>query len=175
MIAITRVQVAMALKSTIGTRINRSTPIFERLEDRQMFSAGALDPFDPTVATGGIIIGETVGFPVAAVTVQKDGKAILVGKLGNDFGVARLNANGVLDQSFGTGGVTRADFGGSRGDFATCVAIQPNGKIVVAGRRNNASDFLYGDQGEFAIARFNSNGTLDNTFDGDGRATVDFS
>lgn len=137
-----------------------------------MFSGGALDP---TFGNGGKVIAEKIGFPAAAIAVQSDGKVIAVGKLANDFAVARLNVDGKLDQSFGFHGISRADFGGGRGDFATSVAIQPNGKIVVAGRRDQHDSFLYGDQGQFAVARFNTNGTLDNSFDGDGRLTVDFS
>jgi uncharacterized delta-60 repeat protein len=148
-----------------------SPPMFEPLEDRRMFSAGDLDP---TFGSGGKVIAEKVGFPVAAVTVQNDGRVIAVGRLLNDFAVARLNPDGKLDQTFGDHGVARADFGGSRGDFASCVAVQPNGKIVVAGRRDNHSDFAFGDQGEFAVARFNTNGTLDTSFDGDGKASIDF-
>src|SRR5439155_13140721 len=57
---------------------------------------------------------------------------------------------------------------------ATCVAVQPNGKIVVAGKRDNGALTILGDHGQFAVARFNVNGTLDNTFDGNGRLTIDF-
>lgn len=149
----------------------RTSAIFERLEDRQMFSGGALDP---TFGTGGKVIAEKIGFPVAAITVQNDGKVIAVGKLANDFAIARLNVDGKLDQTFGFHGVARADFGGNRGDFATSVAIQPNGKIVVGGVRAHASLTIFGTHDNFAVARFNSNGTLDNSFDGNGRLTIDF-
>jgi uncharacterized delta-60 repeat protein len=70
--------------------------------------------------------------------------------------------------------VATANFGGSRGDFANAVAIQSDGKIVAVGRRDNVSIVDFGDQGDFAIARFNADGTLDKSFSGDGKQTIDF-
>lgn len=61
-------------------------------------SAGDLDP---TFGVGGKVLAETVGFPVADLAVQPNGKIVVVGKLNNDFAVARLNANGTIDKSFG--------------------------------------------------------------------------
>src|SRR4051794_20420450 len=150
-----------------------SSGCFEQLESRRMLSAGDLDP---TFGTGGKLVSEQVGFNVNGLAVQRDGKIVAVGMLNNDFGVARLNANGTLDTSFGGNGTgtTTADFGGNRGDFANTVAIQPDGKIVVAGRRDNFSIVDFGDHGDFAIARFNADGTLDKSFSGDGKQTLDF-
>ena len=140
----------------------------EPLEGRQMMAAGDLDL---TFGNGGkVIAAETVGHPVADVAVQSDGKLVVVGSLNNDFAVTRFNANGTLDRTFGGGGFVRSDFGGSGGDFARAVVVQPNGKIVVVGSRgeNGARDDTV-----FAVARYNPNGTPDNTFDGNGLATYD--
>lgn len=73
-------------------------------------------------------------------------------------------APGSLDPTFGTGGIAAADLDGN--DFPAAIALQPDGKIVVAGTGSVTGD------SHFTIARFNSNGLLDPTFDGDGEKTV---
>ncbi|MGE3842572.1 MAG: hypothetical protein AB7I50_13385 [Vicinamibacterales bacterium] len=105
-----------------------------------------------------------------AAVVQPDGKIVVVGPtVGavSTFAVSRVNPDGSLDSTFGSGGrllvpafVTQA--------VATAVALQPDGKIVVAGYRVLAT----GD--DFAVVRVNSNGTLDTSFDADGKQTIDF-
>ncbi len=85
---------------------------------------------------------------------------MVVGRAGNFFGVARYNFNGILDTSFSGDGLVTTDFSGTTSDEANAVAIQADGKIVVAGRA--------GANG-FAVARYNTNGTLDTTFSGDGK------
>jgi uncharacterized delta-60 repeat protein len=151
---------------------NGSAPRFELLEDRRLFAAGDLDP---TFGNKGKIIAEAVGFPVADIAVQRDGKIVAVGELNKNFAVARLTFDGKLDRTFGGGdGIAQADFGGDRGDRANAVAIQADGKIVVGGQMDDTSFTTLADVGGFAVARFNSDGALDNTFDGNGRLTVDF-
>ena len=108
-----------------------------------------------------------------AVVVQPDGKIVVVGSDTLHFSVARLNPNGALDTIFATAavpGILQVDFGGY--DFAQAVALQPDGKIVIAGYTGPA----VGGAGpnDFAIARVHSNGTIDTTFSGNGRQTVDF-
>lgn len=83
--------------------------------------------------------------------------------LNPDFALARYNPDGSLDPSFdGDGKVTTNLNGGW--DFAQALILQPDGKLVVAG---NSS-------GQFALARYNSNGSLDTSFDGDGSVITDF-
>jgi uncharacterized delta-60 repeat protein len=77
-------------------------------------------------------------------------------------------ASGDLDPSFGSGGVVTTDFGG-RGDVALGVAIQPDGKIVVAGN-SSARDVFNVD---FALARYNPDGTLDSSFGSGGTILSD--
>ena len=97
------------------------------------------------------------------VALQGDGKIVVVGGGANgDFALARYNPNGSLDTSFSGDGKQTADFGGS--DGATGVALQGDGKIVAVG----------GSGGDFALARYNSNGSLDPSFSGDGLETTDF-
>ena len=103
-----------------------------------------------------------------AVAIQADGKIVVAGSLGGDFLVARYNTNGTLDTTFSGGGMVATDFGGSGTDSAFAVAIQSDGKIVVAGNAGLSNNARVG------VARYNANGTLDNTFSGDGRFTMDF-
>ena len=99
-----------------------------------------------------------------AVLVLPNGKILLAGFSGPEGGniqVARLNANGALDTTFGTGGKAPVDFGGD--DFGLAMARQANGRILVAGRSS---------AGGAVVARLRTNGTLDPDFDGDGRVTL---
>jgi uncharacterized delta-60 repeat protein len=98
-----------------------------------------------------------------ALAVQPDGKIVLSGFTGTgfnggDFALARYSANGVLDPAFGSGGKVVTDIGGPSGaDNAHSVAIARGGKIVAAGTTS-------ANGGDFALARYNSDGSLDPTF-----------
>jgi uncharacterized delta-60 repeat protein len=136
-----------------------------------MLSGGELDP---SFGTGGKIDGTPFGFNPADVAIQSDGKIVAVGEYGNEFAMSRLNANGTLDSTFAGGyRIQSTAFGGNRGSAAFAVAIQPDGRIVVAGVKRNYSIYAFGTHNEMAVARYNANGTLDATFDGDGRKTID--
>jgi uncharacterized delta-60 repeat protein len=107
------------------------------------------------------------GFDQAnAVAIQADGKIVAAGAAaisGTDLAVARYKADGSLDPSFDSDGMLTTDYGfGS--SFAQDVAIQPDGKIVAAGF-GAATGF------DFFLTRYNSNGSLDTSFDGDGKVT----
>lgn len=106
------------------------------------------------------------------VVVQADGKilAVGVGATGlSDFALSRYSPDGVLDSTFGRDGKVSTDFG--KHDYAEAVALQADGKIVVAGTVVGTSP---GDSYMFGLARYNSNGSLDSTFDGDGKVITDF-
>jgi uncharacterized delta-60 repeat protein len=108
-----------------------------------------------------------------AVAIQPDGKIVVVGSArfpsGNyDFALARYNPNGSLDTSFSGDGRVTTGFCSGCTDTATAVALQPDGKMVVAGSSRNPSG-----NGDFALARYNANGTLDTSFSGDGRVLTD--
>jgi uncharacterized delta-60 repeat protein len=89
---------------------------------------------------------------------------------GYDFAVYRYNATGSLDSTFSGDGMVRFGFGAGRHDSATDLAIQNDGKIVVVGYTSD----LNNDNGNFAVARLNSNGKLDTTFSRDGRQSTNF-
>ena len=116
----------------------------------------------------------------AAVALQPDGRIIVVGEVGAQFtpspnqdtdtafGIARYNTDGSLDTSFDGDGLVTTDFGSTH-DSASAVAVQSDGKIVVAG--SNISDFAC----DFVLARYNSNGSLDSAgFGSGGKVTTDF-
>jgi len=100
------------------------------------------------------------------VAVQSDGKIVLAGIASNggnaDFAVVRYNNNGSLDTGFANNGKAITAVGNST-DYAYSVAIQADGKIVVAGYSYSGSN------ADFAIVRYNPNGTIDTGFDGDGK------
>lgn len=106
-----------------------------------------------------------------SLAIQPDGKLLVAGytTFGSEtnFALARYTAEGTLDNSFSVDGKVTADFGSSN-SLGQAVALQPDGKIVVSGSASNGSDE------DFAVVRFNSDGTLDNSFSGDGKVTTDF-
>jgi uncharacterized delta-60 repeat protein len=105
-----------------------------------------------------------------AVAIGPDGKIAAAGwtdtAAGLTFAVARFNTDGSLDGTFGTEGKVFTDFGGLRGQ-AQAVAIQKDGKILAAGYAGR----VYGD---FALVRYGTDGSLDDTFGGDGTVLTDF-
>jgi len=104
-----------------------------------------------------------------ALAIQADGKIVVAGDSFNggdhDFAVVRYNTNGTLDPGFGgSGKITTAI--GSSDDNARAVGIQADGRIVVAGHTWNGTDY------DFAVARYNTNGTPDSAFNGTGKKTT---
>lgn len=128
---------------------------------------------DTSYGTGGtasVNVGATAIVPaLKAITRQSDGKIVAVGADENDFKIVRFNADGTLDNTFGSSGIATLNFDGFR-DVAEDVAFDSSGNIIVAGWRTDAA----GDVA-FAVARFTSNGTLDTTFNGSsGFNVIDF-
>lgn len=131
--------------------------------------------FDPSFGRKGKVFSKAGrmegGF---AVALLPDGKILMGGSaegFGNagDFAVARFNNDGSLDTSFGNGGVVVNDYGSVELGFT--IKVQPDGKILLAGsaergiRKGSA----------FALLRYKSEGTLDNIFGNNGKASVEFS
>ena len=104
-----------------------------------------------------------------SVVLQSDGKIVVAGFSFNganhDFALARYNTDGSPDTSFDTDGKVTTAIGASN-DVAESVVLQSDGKIVVAGYSDN------GDNNDFALARYNTNGSLDTSFDTDGKVTT---
>ena len=118
---------------------------------------------DNTFNSTGYVIIPLLGDDYAnAVALQSDGKIVAAGTSNLDFAVVRYNTNGSLDTSFDTDGIVTTEIAG--GDYINDVIIQPDGKIIAAG----------GSGSDFSLARYDSNGSLDPTFDSDGKVLVDF-
>ena len=144
---------------TVGSTSLASDIGFSRINadgspDTSVESNGAI-----SLTVGGADIGR-------AVAVLPDGKILVAGGggPGNDMFVLRLNADATADDSFGNNGFTLVDFGGV--DDARAMAVQANGKIVLAGSTNKG--------GDMAVARLQPGGTLDTTFGAGGKKTIDF-
>lgn len=108
-----------------------------------------------------------------AVAIQGDGKIVVVGwtdagTTNRNFAIARYNSNGTLDTSFDVDGKAITDFGANQNDVASDLRIQADGKIVVVGYATLAA----GGARQFAVARYNANGSLDTSFSSDGKATA---
>ena len=126
---------------------------------------GSLDAtfgLDGKVSIGGAAFAQ-------AMALQPDGKLLIAGYAGADFALLRFNSDGNLDTTFGGGaGQVVTDFGAGSLDLGTFVAVQGDGKIVVAGYANSGSVY------DFALARYDADGSLDTSFGGDGKVTTDF-
>jgi uncharacterized delta-60 repeat protein len=133
---------------------------------------GSLDAtFDPggTGGNGRKIFGSTGDDSPEEVLVQPDGKIVIAGSGGDaDVIVWRLNPNGSFDNSFDGDGIAAVDLGGV--EYGLAAALGPGGKIIVAGYTSVGGDVV--------VMRFNPTGaadkTLDDTFDGDGKRTIDY-
>jgi uncharacterized delta-60 repeat protein/uncharacterized repeat protein (TIGR01451 family) len=129
---------------------------------------------DPAFGSAGIVttdFGLDLDERGEAIAIQGDGRIVVAGSIrsanaGLDIGLARYNADGSLDSTFGTGGLVRADFGGSEQVFD--LAILPDGRIVTAGIFAGANP-----QG-FLAARFNTDGSLDASFGTGGKTVIAF-
>jgi uncharacterized delta-60 repeat protein len=126
---------------------------------------------DPAFGTGGLVTTDFGSTDQAfAVALQGDGKIVTAGRRGSDVIVARYNADGSVDSSFGsTTGRVITNFGAT--EQALALVLQPDGKIVVAGRTNKPAP---NGNFDFALARYEAAGTLDLTFGTAGLVTTDF-
>jgi len=139
----------------------------------RLLSDGALD----TTAFG--ISGENSAFigngkASGALAIDANGNIVLAGEKASavnpadqDFILVRFNSTGQLDSTFGSGGTVITDINGAT-DWAEKVLIDANQKIIVLGYVT-ADDI--GNNGDFAVVRYNSDGTLDTNFAGSGKVT----
>ena len=130
---------------------------------------------DSTFGDAGTVLTDFGGgsFDFAnALAIQADGKLVVAGDSRGggsfDFALARYLPDGTLDSTFGDAGTVLTDFGSENFDFANALAIQADGKLVVAGVSHNS------DSSDFALARYLPNGTLDSTFGDAGKVLTDF-
>ncbi len=118
---------------------------------------------DSTFGEDGVVTTslDHFGDAAKAVIIDKNNKILVAGVSANganlDFSLARYNENGTLDKTFNYNGVVTTQIG-SGDDQAQAIALQENGKIIVAGSAFNGQD------SDFALARYNSDGRLDLEF-----------
>jgi uncharacterized delta-60 repeat protein len=139
---------------------------------------GALGPgdLDTSFGSNGMVrtsFGSGTSGVVNAVAIQPDGKIVMAGTSfgasgDEDFAVARYLPDGTLDTSFSGDGRVSTDFGNSF-DQGMAIAIQADGKLVVAG-----GSAVPGSQWDFAVARYFPNGAPDHSFGGDGKVRTNF-
>lgn len=119
---------------------------------------------DTTFSGDGEVTTDLGGYNTGdSVVVQSTGRIVVGGYSQNRFTLVRYNVDGSRDNGFGTGGVASTDFGGTAG--VDDLALQPDDRIIAGGS---------GQAGDFLLARFNADGTLDTGFGTDGRTTTDF-
>ena len=128
------------------------------------FASGTLDV--SFHGTGKVITAIGSGNAAAySVALQSDGKIVVAGRCSNgtntDFCLARYLASGALDMSLNSTGTVITTIG-SGNDVARGVALQPDGKIVLAGYCSNGNSI------DFCLARYLASGTLDVSFNGSG-------
>jgi uncharacterized delta-60 repeat protein/uncharacterized repeat protein (TIGR01451 family) len=118
---------------------------------------------DTTFGSGGLAIVTAFTGVVGAVAIQPDGKIVVAGgTTAGDFAVVCLHPNGSLDTSFDTDGIVTTDLGSAE-DQIRAVALQSDGKIVLAGlTRGLTTDW------DFAVVRLNTDGSRDATFGSNG-------
>lgn len=130
---------------------------------------------DPSFGIGGKVVtsigsGEDKAY---GVIIQDDNKIIVAGysyslDTGNDFVLVRYEEDGTLDASFGVGGIVKTDVQLGSDDRAYDLALQADGKIVVAGSSDNGIDR------DAALVRYNGDGTIDESFGVAGVVLTDF-
>lgn len=129
---------------------------------------------DQGFGAGGVVLTNVVDGDnfIESIAVLPDGKIMVAGHSeksfsDSDFSMARYFPDGSLDPSFGSGGILSFSFGLSN-DYCRAMAIQADGKIVLAGNSGTPGNF------DFALARFHSDGSLDESFGDNGRVITDF-
>ena len=122
---------------------------------------------DTSYGTGGkyiLDIGSADDFS-RAIVVQVDGMSVVAGRTGFDALLVRLDADGVPDPLFDADGMVISDFGGNEGWLG--LALQDDGKLVAAGWAGPVGN------SDFAVARFNTDGSPDTDFGTGGLVTLD--
>jgi uncharacterized delta-60 repeat protein len=169
---------AVAIQSD-GKIVAAGSTLTTTLDSFVMFAMARYNPdgsLDSTFGSGGkvttqVVSGDGEDDEIFALAIQPDGRILAAGRanFAQDFGLARYQTNGALDTAFGTNGFVTTDFNGSI-DRAFAMALQIDGKIVLAG----AANLTTGSTGDFGLARYNSNGSLDSTFGAGGKVITDF-
>ncbi|HSC76424.1 MAG TPA: FG-GAP-like repeat-containing protein [Pseudomonadales bacterium] len=171
--------------TTVGSGFEQAYSVIQQANDGKLVAAGYSDGYFALVrytangsldtsfdGDGKLTTDIGSGSKAYSLTQQADGKLVAAGTgwnnaSGYDFALVRYNADGSLDTSFdGDGKLTTGISTGD--DYVYSLIQQADGKLVVAGYASNGSD------DDFALARYNADGSLDTGFDGDGKLLTDF-
>jgi uncharacterized delta-60 repeat protein len=146
-------------KLVLAVYVNGKSKLTRRLADGTIDSGFANNGYSVVVS-----------MVVEAAAMQADGKIVIAGAKNGQIGfmLARYNADGSLDASFGNGGITTTDFATSTFDFLTDVAITPSGNIIAGGLSNRTGVT------QFTLVQYNSSGAIDNSFGVNGIVTTAF-
>ena len=101
----------------------------------------------------------------SAVAIQTDGRILVAGSSGTNYAIARYDSQGNLDATFDADGFYTGSFGNNTSS-ASAMALQEDGKIIVAGYGWSGSSW------DFGIARHTATGALDTSFSGDGKLFI---
>ena len=145
--------------------------IYNNFSDSQFFlmRLNADGSVDTNYGTNGMIVSSNIN--INAMALQADGKILAAGFIFNnsgnkDLALIRYNNDGTTDSGFGVNGLVTTSIG-SR-DIAKALALQPDGKIVVA-----ATSTTSGYHSNFSLVRFFTNGEIDEAFGDDGVVSID--
>lgn len=159
-------KVVMAGYSYVGTSANYQFALLRYNGDGTLDNS--FDGDGMVLVPTGTILGEAY-----AIQIQVDNKIVIAGKayegFDTDFALLRFNADGTLDNTFGTGGIVQTSFGTGEEESFTGLSMEWDGGIVATGYKGNGSDR------ETVIMRFLSNGSFDPTFGAGGMVSNDFS
>lgn len=150
--------------------------VAEAIEPRRLFAAGSLDP--SFGVNGQLTVNQTAAAPITVVRdsfIQADSKIVIVGAAadaqaaggGTDLAIGRLNADGSPDRSFGDDGVTVLHRSGNA-DYANAVTADASGRLIVAATFAQVDATGTTTQEQFAILRFQSDGSIDPSFGASG-------
>jgi uncharacterized delta-60 repeat protein len=138
-------------------------------DDGMVIRLDANGSTDDGFGQGGVVLDSGGGERVYALALQPDGKILVAGEAysasSGDVVVYRLSPSGALDAGFGQGGTLRIDSGTA--ESAYTLAVQPDGKILVAGYVSDS------ENQDAVVYRLDANGTLDSTFGQSGRRRID--
>jgi uncharacterized delta-60 repeat protein len=143
-----------------GTLTNSSLP--SRFGIWRLNRDGSLDA---TFGTGGFLVTDAASSTATGFALRSDGKLLLLDGFGNR--IFRYTADGALDTTFGTAGVV--SYASSLITSEAALALRPDDSFYVVGYKTNSTTTF----DEMAIVRFTAAGAVDTSFDGDGVATVD--
>jgi uncharacterized delta-60 repeat protein len=119
---------------------------------------------DTSFSGDGKVTTSGFGSVLIHISPQSDGKIVVTSTSGNGYTAIRYLSNGDLDSTFGTNGTLTSVSGDT---YNPAITVLANGKVVTAGTVYSTT------QADFGLSRYNPDGSLDTSFDGDGKANID--